>query len=228
MIVVNTSRFTTEQHKGAAGGPGVATLPSFNILQSLTFAAMPDDEVDKGVLSWMNIQLPGFEGVFPMPRAFFLTCETSGWRALLCCRSRSASLPAPCCRCIRGHLAAEKSLLEPIKTSHTNCALGWCMHAFGCCIPTGISFMDAGSMAVFSIACLVLYKLAARFAKAVDKATMEVADYTVVIKGLPETTPIDVSDGFNASQAVGSDAVAVRAPLPHQDTLVAQLWAHMP
>lgn len=75
MIVVNTSRFTTEQHKGAAGGPGVATLPSFNILQSLTFAAMPDDEVDKGVLSWMNIQLPGFEGVFPMPRAFFLTCE---------------------------------------------------------------------------------------------------------------------------------------------------------
>lgn len=53
--------------------------------------------------------------------------------------------------------------------------------------------MDAGSMAVFSLACLVLYKLAARFSKAVDKATMEVADYTVIVKGLPETTPIDVS-----------------------------------
>jgi hypothetical protein len=52
--------------------------------------------------------------------------------------------------------------------------------------------MDAGSMAVFSVACLLLYKLASRFSKAVDKATMEVADYTVVIKGLPETTPIDV------------------------------------
>lgn len=57
----------------------------------------------------------------------------------------------------------------------------------------GISLMDAGSMAIFSLACLLLFKLAGRFAKAVDKATMEVADYTVVIKGLPETTPIDVS-----------------------------------
>jgi hypothetical protein len=53
--------------------------------------------------------------------------------------------------------------------------------------------MDAGSMAVFSLACLVLYRLAERFSKAVDAATKEVADYTVVIKGLPETTPIDVS-----------------------------------
>lgn len=53
--------------------------------------------------------------------------------------------------------------------------------------------MDAGSMAGVSIACLLLYKLASRFSKAVDKATMEVSDYTVVIKGLPETTPIDVS-----------------------------------
>ena len=62
-----------------------------------------------------------------------------------------------------------------------------------CCRPAGISLMDAGSMAVFSLACLVLYKLANRFSKAVDKATMEVADYTVIVKGLPETTPIDVS-----------------------------------
>lgn len=56
--------------------------------------------------------------------------------------------------------------------------------------------MDAGSMAVLSLACLVLYRLAERFSKAVDKATKEVADYTVVIKGLPETTPIDVSRPF--------------------------------
>lgn len=56
--------------------------------------------------------------------------------------------------------------------------------------------MDAGSMAVFSLACLVLYRLAESFSKAVDKATKEVADYTVVIKGLPETTPIDVSGPF--------------------------------
>lgn len=60
------------------------------------------------------------------------------------------------------------------------------------CMLPGISFMDAGSMAVFSVACLALYKLASRFAKAVDESTMEVADYTVLVKGLPETTPIDV------------------------------------
>ena len=49
-------------------------------------------------------------------------------------------------------------------------------------------------MAVFSITCMVLYRLSARFAQAVDDATMEVADYSVVVKGLPETTPVDVSD----------------------------------
>jgi hypothetical protein len=48
------------------------------MLQSLTFAVMPDDEVDQGLLSWMNIHLPGFEGVFTMPRKFFLVCEWGG------------------------------------------------------------------------------------------------------------------------------------------------------
>lgn len=48
-------------------------------------------------------------------------------------------------------------------------------------------------MAVFSVVCMLLYKMAARFVKAVDDATMEVADYTVVVKGLPtETTPQEV------------------------------------
>jgi hypothetical protein len=75
MIVINSSRFTTPEHHGSAKGPSMSFLPAFNIFQSLTFAVMPDDELDKGLLSWMNIQLPGFEGVFPMPRAFFLICE---------------------------------------------------------------------------------------------------------------------------------------------------------
>jgi hypothetical protein len=75
MIVANTSRFTTPQHARQDDGASMSTLPIFNILQSLTFAVMPDDEVDKGLLSWMNIQLPGFEGVFSMPRAFFLICK---------------------------------------------------------------------------------------------------------------------------------------------------------
>jgi hypothetical protein len=75
MIVANTSRFTTPQHAGQDDGASMSTLPTFNILQSLTFAVMPDDEVDKGLLSWMNIQLPGFEGVFSMPRPFFLICK---------------------------------------------------------------------------------------------------------------------------------------------------------
>jgi hypothetical protein len=44
--------------------------------------------------------------------------------------------------------------------------------------PAGISLVDAGSMAVFSVACMVLYKYAKRFVKDVDDSTMEVADYT--------------------------------------------------
>lgn len=74
-IVINTARFTTADHKGDGKGPGMSALPGFSIFQSLTFAVMPDDEVDQGLLSWMNIQLPGFEGVFAMPRKFFLICE---------------------------------------------------------------------------------------------------------------------------------------------------------
>lgn len=144
-IVVNTARFTTSQHKGSADEPGMSVLQGFNILQSFTFAALPDDSLDGGLLSWLNIQLPGFDGVFAMNRRFFLT---------------------------------------------------W------------ISFMDAGSMAVFSIACMVLYKLSARFAQAVDDATMEVADYTVLIKGLPETTPIDVSMPVSVQHVSLTSAIA--------------------
>jgi hypothetical protein len=51
--------------------------------------------------------------------------------------------------------------------------------AFKCgSLPAGISLVDAGSMAVFSVACMVLYKYAKRFVKDVDDSTMEVADYT--------------------------------------------------
>ncbi|KAF6256543.1 hypothetical protein COO60DRAFT_95334 [Scenedesmus sp. NREL 46B-D3] len=133
IIVINTSRFTTAEFKGQAGAPGVTVLPSFNPLQAFTFAGIMDDMKDNGVLGWMNIQLPGFDGVFALSRPLFL---------------------------------------------------GW------------ISLVDAGSMAVFSVACMVLYKYASRFVKDVDDSTMEVADYTVVIRGLPETTPIDIGQHF--------------------------------
>lgn len=80
-IVINTACFTTADHRGDAKGPGMSVLPGFSLFQSLTFAVLPDDEVDQGLLSWINIQLPGFEGVFTMPRKFFLICE---WRSVAC------------------------------------------------------------------------------------------------------------------------------------------------
>jgi hypothetical protein len=75
IIVANTSRFTTAEYKGQADAPGVTVLPSFNPLQAFTFAAIMDDIKDKGVLEWINIQLPGFDGVFAMSRPLFLGCE---------------------------------------------------------------------------------------------------------------------------------------------------------
>lgn len=77
IIVINTSRFTTAEFKGQAGAPGVTVLPSFNPLQAFTFAGIMDDMKDNGVLGWMNIQLPGFDGVFALSRPLFLGCECS-------------------------------------------------------------------------------------------------------------------------------------------------------
>eukprot|EP00775_Hariotina_reticulata_P011394 gene11394-11542_t len=101
LVVINSSQFTTEQYKRLRG---VTVLPTFNPLQSFTFAAIMDD--------------------------------------------------------------------------------------------MRIAAVDAASMAVFSIACMVLYKSASRFARDIDDATMEVSDYTVIVKGLPETTPIDIGRHF--------------------------------
>lgn len=77
MIVINTSQFTTAEYKGILDGSGVSVLSTFNPLQSWTFAAIMDDSRDSGILAWMNIRLPGFEGVFPMSRPMFLECKTS-------------------------------------------------------------------------------------------------------------------------------------------------------
>lgn len=82
--MINSARFTTEEFKGDAKNPGVAMQPTFNILQSLTFAVMPDTEVDQGLLSWMNIQLPGSQGITTMSRNFFLVCE---WHWFRRCRN---------------------------------------------------------------------------------------------------------------------------------------------
>jgi hypothetical protein len=90
IIVANTSRFTTAEYKGQADAPAVTVLPSFNPLQAFTFAAIMDDMKDKGVLEWMNIQLPGFDGVFAMSRPLFLGCEY-GRRWELCTEETSCS-----------------------------------------------------------------------------------------------------------------------------------------
>lgn len=92
MIVINTSTFTTEDNKGKADAPGLAVVPQFNPLQSWTFAAILDDRRDQGILSWMNIRLPGLEGVFPMNRAFFLECKSCA-----CCCCERQQLKGPVC-----------------------------------------------------------------------------------------------------------------------------------
>lgn len=78
MVIINTSQFTTAEQKGKLDGAGVAVLPSFNPLQSWTFAAMMDDSRDSGILAWLNIRLPGIAGVFTMTRPYFLKCKMHG------------------------------------------------------------------------------------------------------------------------------------------------------
>jgi hypothetical protein len=77
--------------------------------------------------------------------------------------------------------------------------------------PAGISLVDAGSMAVFSVACMVLYKYAKRFVKDVDDSTMEVADYTgVLCSCIQSTLHVDSRCGLCWQAAVRNNA-AVRA-----------------
>lgn len=59
-------------------------------------------------------------------------------------------------------------------------------------------------MAVFSVACMVLYKYASRFVKDVDDSTMEVADYT----GVWQLQPL-VSNRTAQQQLVAADVGAI-------------------
>jgi hypothetical protein len=59
-------------------------------------------------------------------------------------------------------------------------------------VGAAVAILDAASMAAASVVCMLLYRAARHFAKDIDDATVEVADFTVIVKGLPETTPIDV------------------------------------
>ncbi|GBF87433.1 dynein heavy chain axonemal protein [Raphidocelis subcapitata] len=61
----------------------------------------------------------------------------------------------------------------------------------------GISVADAVTMAVFIVFCTVLRHRSRQFAKEVDALTVEVADYSVVVKGLPEVDPIEVGHHFS-------------------------------
>jgi hypothetical protein len=67
-------------------------------------------------------------------------------------------------------------------------------HALACVSPpTGIAAADAIGMALCVLAFFHVSKLAKQFVYEVDKSTLEVADYTIIVKGLPEVNPIDVS-----------------------------------
>jgi hypothetical protein len=58
---------------------------------------------------------------------------------------------------------------------------------------SGIAAADAIGMALCVLAFFHVSKLAHQFVYEVDKSTLEVADYTIIVKGLPEVNPIDVS-----------------------------------
>jgi hypothetical protein len=55
-----------------------------------------------------------------------------------------------------------------------------------------MALADMIGTVVFMIACLYLARRAKKWVDVVDKRTVEVSDYTVVVKGLPETDPIQV------------------------------------
>lgn len=44
-------------------------------LFSFTFAAIMDSHLDNGLLSWMNVKLPGMEAIGGLWRSDFLMCE---------------------------------------------------------------------------------------------------------------------------------------------------------
>ena len=72
LLLINTSTFTTEAFRGVANS-GVKVLQT-TTLSSFTFAAMMDDHLDNGTLSWMNVVLPGVSIVHVLQRKTFLMC----------------------------------------------------------------------------------------------------------------------------------------------------------
>lgn len=149
-----------------------------------------DDARDGGLLGWMNVRLPGIGGVLAMSRTSFLGCE---WPHASRCLPDAGPLHAALralsaismrrCRCWPHACLCRPCDALPMCTAHARPPRP----------RTGISIVDAASMALFSVACLVLFRWAARFVHDIDDATVEVADFSVIVKGLPETTPIDVS-----------------------------------
>lgn len=60
-------------------------------------------------------------------------------------------------------------------------------------VDTGVAIVDACSSAIFIVFCVLLTYWARLFTVQVDENTVEVADYTVVAKGLPDTNPVEVT-----------------------------------
>jgi len=69
--------------------------------------------------------------------------------------------------------------------------------------------------------CTLLRHWSRQFSKEVDAHTVEVADYTVVIKGLPEVDPVEVG-GWQGDGVGSQQGVSPQLPLPMQQHLAAQ------
>lgn len=60
----------------------------------------------------------------------------------------------------------------------------------------GISITDASTMGLFMIGTVLIMYMARKFTQKVDDQTTEVADYTLIVKGLPECDPVEVGEYF--------------------------------
>ncbi|KAI8468596.1 MAG: hypothetical protein J3K34DRAFT_477538 [Monoraphidium minutum] len=154
LVLISSAKFTSPAlaappagSGAAAGGPalggeaqewdspymGARVYPRVSLF-TFTFAAILDSRLDGGMLSWMNVRLPGAEAIRGLRKSDFLM---------------------------------------------------W------------ISITDAATMAVFIVITTLMRAWSRRFAKEIDAHTVEVADYTVVVKGLPEVEPTEVGAYFS-------------------------------
>lgn len=117
-VVINSAYFTTDEHKGDKADPGMKVVPNFNIFQSLTFAIMLDNARDKGLLEWMNIQLPGSQQMYSMSRKTFYICQCAG----------AMAQPAACLtqlRAVRQTVAAIRTLCPAVGSFSSTAAADW-------------------------------------------------------------------------------------------------------